>query len=112
MKVNLVLFKKSGFRKSFPLASSVTVVGRRRDCDLCIPLMVVSRRHCELNQDMGRLTLRDMGSSNGTLLNGKRVEESIVKAGDIVFFGKFSGTEADQEHLILREDEVLGIVEK
>ncbi len=35
-----------------------------------------------------------------------------VKAGDIVFFGKFSGTEADKEHLILREDEVLGIVEK
>lgn len=35
-----------------------------------------------------------------------------VKKGDIVFFGKFSGTEADKEHLILREDEVLGIVEK
>lgn len=35
-----------------------------------------------------------------------------VKAGDVVFFGKFSGTEADKEHLILREDEVLGIVEK
>jgi chaperonin GroES len=36
----------------------------------------------------------------------------IVKAGDIVFFGKFSGTEADKEHIILREDEVLGIVEQ
>lgn len=35
-----------------------------------------------------------------------------VKAGDVVFFGKFSGTEADSEHLILREDELLGIVEK
>ncbi len=35
-----------------------------------------------------------------------------VKAGDVVFFGKFSGTEADKEHIILREDELLGIVEK
>ena len=36
----------------------------------------------------------------------------LVKTGDIVFFGKFSGTQADEEHLILREDEVLGIIEK
>ena len=35
-----------------------------------------------------------------------------VKKGDVVFFGKFSGTEADSDHLVLREDEVLGIIEK
>ena len=35
-----------------------------------------------------------------------------VKKGDIVFFGKYSGTEAGDEYVILREDEILGIVEK
>ena len=35
-----------------------------------------------------------------------------VKAGDIIFFGKYSGTEAGDDHLIVREDEILGIVEK
>lgn len=35
-----------------------------------------------------------------------------VKAGDTVYFGKYSGTEAGENHLILREDEILGIVEK
>lgn len=35
-----------------------------------------------------------------------------VKAGDVIFFGKYSGTEAGEEYLIVKEDEILGIVEK
>jgi len=35
-----------------------------------------------------------------------------VKAGDTVFFGKYSGTEVGKDHLILKEDEILGIVIK
>ncbi len=48
----------------------------------------------------------------GRLLQDGSLRPLLVKAGDTVFFGKFSGTEADKEHIILREDEVLGIVEK
>ncbi len=35
-----------------------------------------------------------------------------VKVGDLVYFGKYSGTEVDDEHLIIREEEILGIIEK
>lgn len=35
-----------------------------------------------------------------------------VKTGDTVFFGKYSGTEAGKNHLILKEDEILGIISK
>lgn len=35
-----------------------------------------------------------------------------VKIGDVVYFGKYVGTEAGNDHLIIREDEILGIVEK
>ena len=35
-----------------------------------------------------------------------------VKKGDTVFFGKYAGTEADREHLIIREEEILGVVEQ
>ncbi len=35
-----------------------------------------------------------------------------VKVGDVIYFGKYAGTEADTDHLIVREDEILGIVEK
>ena len=88
MKVNLVLFKKDGHIKKFSLPSTVTIIGRRKDCDMCIPLMSISRRHCELNMDQGRLTIRDLGSKNGCFLNGTRISESALKAGDKLKIGK------------------------
>jgi pSer/pThr/pTyr-binding forkhead associated (FHA) protein len=84
---NLVLFKKDGSRKSFPLTSSVTVIGRRHDCDLCIPLMVVSRRHCQLSQNNEAVKIRDLDSKSGTFLNGNRISEATVKAGDYITIG-------------------------
>ena len=87
MKVNLVLFKKNGTTKSFPLPSAVTVIGRRQDCDLCIPLMIISRKHCELNQDQEQLKIRDLGSRNGTFVNGLQIENSRLNAGDKINIG-------------------------
>jgi pSer/pThr/pTyr-binding forkhead associated (FHA) protein len=87
MNVNLVLLKKNGLHKFFPLPSSVTVIGRRHSCDLCIPLMSVSRRHCQLNSDDGVLKIRDLNSRNGTYLNGKRIKEAVIQAGDSIKIG-------------------------
>lgn len=87
MKVNLVLLKVGGNNKAFSLPSSVTIVGRRQDCDLCVPLMVISRRHCSFNMDEGVLSVRDLGSSNGTFVNGQRVEEADLSPGDKVSIG-------------------------
>jgi len=87
MDVNLVLFKKNGSQKSFSLPDSTTVIGRRHDCDLCIPLKSVSRRHCQLNQNKETINIRDLGSRSGTFLNGKRVDEAAVKAGDYIRIG-------------------------
>ena len=35
-----------------------------------------------------------------------------VKVGDVVFFGKYAGTDAGDDHLVIKEDEVIGVVEK
>ncbi len=90
MDVNLVLTKKNGTTRPFPLPDSLTVIGRRQGCDLCIPLMEVSRRHCQLNLDGGKLTLRDLGSRNGTYVNSQRVEEVELTAGDKIGIGPLS----------------------
>jgi len=88
MDVNLVLFKKDGSQKSFSLPSNVTVIGRRNDCDLHIPLMRVSRRHCQLNLNGETAKIRDLGSHNGTYLNGERIDgETPIKAGDYLQVG-------------------------
>lgn len=87
MNINLVLLKKNGSHKFFPLPSGVTVIGRRHSCDLCIPLMSVSKRHCQLNYDDGVLKIRDLGSRNGTYLNDKRIDEAVIQAGDSIKIG-------------------------
>ena len=87
MDVNLVLFKKDGSQKTFTLPDNTTLIGRRHDCDLCIPLKTVSRRHCELNQNKETVNIRDLGSRAGTFLNGKKIDETTVKAGDYIRIG-------------------------
>ena len=52
---------------------------------------------------------------NGKLLDNGKLRALDIKAGDVVLFGKYSGTEVKldgEEHLILREDDVLGVISK
>jgi len=88
MNASLVLLKKNGAHKAFPLPSAVTVIGRRSDCDLRIPLPTVSRRHCQLSLNKSALEVRDLESRGGTFVNDKRVDgQTAVKAGDYLRIG-------------------------
>jgi pSer/pThr/pTyr-binding forkhead associated (FHA) protein len=88
MNANLVLLKKNGSHKAFALPHAVTMIGRRDDCDLRIPLPMVSRLHCQIRVNKDSLELRDLESRGGTFVNGKRVEGEIaVKAGDYIRIG-------------------------
>ena len=87
MEVDLILLKNGDPRKSFSLPSSVTVVGRRQDCDLCVPLMVISRRHCQITMEEEIVKIRDLGSRNGTFVNSERVDETLICAGDEIQIG-------------------------
>jgi pSer/pThr/pTyr-binding forkhead associated (FHA) protein len=49
--------------------------------------MVVSRRHCQLSQNNEALKIRDLDSRSGTFLNGKRISEATVQAGDYITIG-------------------------
>ena len=87
MEVNLVFIKKDGTTQSFPLPSAVTFIGRRQDCDMCIPLSVVSRRHCQIYIEYNKVMVRDLKSRNGIHLNGEPIEEAQAKAGDVLTIG-------------------------
>ena len=87
MDVTLVMFKSNGDRKDFPLVKPKVVVGRKNTCDLRIPLPSVSRQHFAIEQDGDAVTLRDLGSSNGTFYNDERVMEAELSAGDQVKVG-------------------------
>ena len=81
MDISLVMFKSDGTRRDFPLTQHRTVIGRKRSCDLRIPLTSVSRQHCEIVIEDDTATIRDLGSSNGTYHNSTRVQEQKLSAG-------------------------------
>jgi pSer/pThr/pTyr-binding forkhead associated (FHA) protein len=68
------------------LIDGTKVMGRDPGCDIVINGPHVSRRHAELSMRSNSLWMKDLGSSNGSFLNGKRCEESILKNGDEVKF--------------------------
>lgn len=67
-----------------PLLSEVMSVGRRESCDICLSFNNVSGVHCEFSLRNGLWTVRDMGSSNGTKVNGVRMLSRTLKPGDEV----------------------------
>ncbi len=71
----------------FPLTGAEVAIGREPSSQLCIVDPSLSRRHCLLAQQDGRFTLRDLGSRNGTLVNGVPVEEQELKHGDQISVG-------------------------
>ena len=103
MQAILVMFRSTGERRSFSVTREVTVIGRREDCDLIIPLGEVSRKHCRLVKDGDLVKVEDLGSANGTYLNGQRVQESLLAPGDtvqvgpVVFVLQLEGVPADDE---------------
>ncbi len=79
------------------------VIGRSSDCDLQLPsgleYMEVSRRHCELDIDPPSVQVRDLGSRNGTHLNGLTVGQRGTGTGP-------GGTEESPWHVVKEGDEL------
>ncbi len=88
------LVSTSGHRSgaSFALHGEVVTAGRHPDSDIFLDDITVSRRHVELRKSPKGHTVRDVGSLNGTYLNGDRIDESPVGPGDEVQIGKFKLT--------------------
>jgi hypothetical protein len=69
------------------LSGDRLLVGRSRDCDLVLDDPNVSRRHMELRRDRAGWTAVDLGSTNGMKVNGRRVGEAPLEAGDEIAVG-------------------------
>src|SRR5436189_4544468 len=64
------------------LVKDLTVVGRKEDCDLRLEHKSVSKMHCVIVKTDGLLLLRDLGSTNGTRVNGHRVRRAALLPND------------------------------
>ncbi|MEO5624424.1 MAG: FHA domain-containing protein [Dokdonella sp.] len=69
------------FGKTFAVTDNA-VIGRQPDCDIPVPAEEISRHHVRLKVTPDGVHVEDMGSANGTYINGKRVEKGLLKAGE------------------------------
>jgi len=69
-----------------PLGESI-VVGRAKDADLVVDSPQVSRHHARLTRTSAGIEVQDLGSTNGTFINGKRLMQGVVSQGDILGIG-------------------------
>ena len=83
--------RRRGPRLTLPdqVAGGRLVLGRSPGCQLVFADDTVSRRHAELRFRDGRWMLRDLESSNGTWVNGRRVVEAEVGPGDEIALGRY-----------------------
>ena len=99
-KVRIVDGIDAGVEKELPDEGSVTI-GRRSSCDLVLRVDSVSREHCRIEVSDGAYWLYDNGSSNGTLLNGLRIEKAKLVHGDVITLDRVTLEyleEADSAH--------------
>ena len=64
-----------------------SVIGRGRSVAVTLPHPLVSREHCEIYLNEGRLHVRDLGSLNGTYVGNERIEDVVLPAGGLLTVG-------------------------
>ena len=64
------------------ITKDLVVVGRKEDCDIQLDHKSVSKQHCVIVKTDGLLLVRDMGSTNGTRVNGQRVRRAALLPND------------------------------
>jgi len=98
-----------GKKSVVPLAGDRLLVGRGKEAQLHLTGEGVSRRHAELFRDpFGRWWIRDLGSSNGTLVNGFAVAERMLEQDDVITIGSHTLSMTASDTAPEHEPEIAG----
>lgn len=78
----------NGEKKKFPLEKEIITLGRLESNDICLSDSSVSRLHAEIRWENNRFFLIDLGSTNGTYVDQKRVKKAVLKDKKVLTLGK------------------------
>lgn len=102
MGFQLVVVQGRSASQLLKVGTGVMTVGRQQDCQLRIASSQVSRKHCQIFEKKGLLLVKDLGSSNGTLVNGKRIEDQrVLEPGDELTVGSVKFRVERQDDTVL-----------
>ena len=73
--------------RTYPLSIGSTVIGRGDQANLRLPDVGISRRHARLDFDGAQVVLTDLGSTNGSMVNGQRISAVALNPGDMIQIG-------------------------
>ena len=97
----IIITRGPGVGEEYALGDS-TVVGRHLEADIRVDDLTVSRRHAQINKADHGFALTDLGSGNGTLLNGQRIQDTTpLSDGDEICISNV--------HLLFRVDQNAGL---
>ncbi len=116
-KAQLVIVEKGeGEIKKIELNRDLITLGRGKDNDITISNRSVSRHHARVVSKEGQFIFYDLGSANGTFLNGHKIDKRVLEDGDILYLGRkavklryreVDGSSSDSEILRDREFDLL-----
>jgi adenylate cyclase len=109
---NLNVINENGRSYNFPVNKENITIGRDRDNSLVLPDRTISRHHAQITEEKGRYLLTDLGSYNGTKVNGNLIQSSVLKHNDeikiglqtLIFLDKKEEGLSLQDSLILTTD--------
>jgi len=115
----LILSNSKTSPTEYELTKSETIIGRDPDVDITISSPAVSRRHARLTRDGDAYMIEDLGSSNGTFINGQRVNEKrLLASGDQIRLGQaialdYSAPQRDAQATVVSQppDPAAGVLE-
>ena len=72
----------------FPLRQGrEVIIGRSSDLDMVLVEDMVSRKHAKIGAENGQIVIQDLGSTNGTFVNGEKIRRTVLKEGDRILIG-------------------------
>jgi hypothetical protein len=89
-----LVLKVNGQERVYPQGKAV--IGRSRDVDLQIDNADVSRRHAVIYWSEGSIVVKDLGSTNGTMVNGYPIDSTVVRPADVIRIGNCHITAASR----------------
>jgi adenylate cyclase len=79
------------------------LIGREADCRVILQDDLVSRHHAEVSLAGGRPVVKDLGSTNGTTMNGAKIKESNLRNGQSFMVGRTTFTVVEEEETVVRQ---------